>query len=329
MIAAALSALMLTGAHATDVYSQPSMIDGTPAPSYVPAKINWSGFYIGGRIGYGNANHDLTVQRYNGGYCYDTFGDAAEFPDGFDPRDPGNQENNIFGDPRVRNVPEGESCEDLVTTDTSGPTNYAGQYFPVDPSSQNELSLDGLNSHGIIGGGQIGADQQMGRIVVGVFGSYDLNGMETNISAEDGFGIEGNGQAFDVNSLEKGDEWSLGARVGFLATPRTMVYALAAYTQTDYTVKGTRFADGENPGAFSKTTDFDGVSVGGGIEIALTSNVFLGGEYVHTFYGKETILDTGGTNVGGFGTRVIDDLDEDKIMGTLKIKLNSDLSKLY
>ena len=76
--------------------------------------------------------------------------------------------------------------------------------------------------------------------------------------------------------------------------------------------------------AFSKETDFDGVVVGGGVEFALMSNVFLGLEYQHTFYGEEAIFDVynKNTNVGG---RIDDDLDEDKVMGTLKIKLNGGL----
>src|SRR5690606_25576434 len=62
------------------------LLDGLndPAPTQ-GVRVNWSGFYVGGAIGYGNANHDLTARRYNGDYCYDTHGPAVpvEEIDGF------------------------------------------------------------------------------------------------------------------------------------------------------------------------------------------------------------------------------------------------------
>lgn len=280
--------------------------DPTSANYVESDRPNFTGFYLGGRIGYGNANHDLTVERYNGGYCYDPAGPGTAVPEGFDPTAP---EYGVAG-----NIPALGCPSDVEVP-------HIDDTFAVAPPDKDIANLDGVNSHGIIGGFQAGYDQQVGsRFIIGVFGTYDFSGMETTMT-EGVIGIENPDVSLGLTSIEKGDEWSVGARAGLLVNPKTLVYILAAYTQTEYDFNGLD----SNGDAFSKATTFDGVSVGGGIEFALTQNVFLGLEYVHTFYGEETVLDTGPSEVGGFGQKVIDDLDEDKVMATLKVKLNSGL----
>lgn len=302
MIKTSLSASLLalfvaSTASAADLGRNTS--DPTSAEYVAPDKVSFTGFYVGGRIGYGNANHDLTVERYNGAYCWDD----DSFPTNFDPT---SKRNKYRGDFEERNT-DGSCDSDELS---------------VDPSNRDVANIDGLNSHGIIGGFQAGYDHQFGRFVVGVFGTYDFSAMETSIS-EGVLGISGNGQDLSLTGIEKGDEWSIGARAGLRVNEKTLVYLLAAYTQTEYDFKGVDHDDDDK--AFSKATTFDGVSVGGGVEFAVTQNIFLGLEYVHTFYGEETVLDTGPSEVGGFGQKIIDDLDEDKVMATLKVKLNSGL----
>jgi outer membrane immunogenic protein len=334
LIALALSTALTGGAYAGDLNQRGGLKDPVERQGRLPEPevqqeraISWTGFYIGGRLGYGNANHDLTVQQYNGDYCWDVDGDGVNPHAPLFADNPWlGSEDSIKTEGHVDNRQEDGSCNGFADGGLTGPysthdpvphgngTNWdEDDHAEVAASSRNVAHLDGLNSRGIIGGAQIGADYQMGRFVAGVFGSYDFASMESEGSIAD----------FASFKVEKGDEWSLGARIGFLATPRTMVYALAAYTQTDYKFSA---IVGEDSG--SKSVDFDGVSVGGGIEVALTHNVFIGAEYVHTFYDEEVIFDTGASTVGGFGTRVVDELDEDKIMATLKVKLNSDLSKV-
>jgi outer membrane immunogenic protein len=233
------------------------LLDGLNDPAPQGTAVNWSGVYVGGRVGVGNANHDLTLEGHDGN------GNGTVF--GFIPQD----------------VEVGKTV-DL-------------------------LGLNGLNSFGLIGGGQIGADYQMGRFVVGAFGSYDISDMETEFTVWD--------QTEVIASKEL--EWSAGARFGVLVNPETLLYGLAAYTETEY-----KIGDDDKH-------SYDGVTIGGGIEFAATNNVFLGLEATHTFFNEATLgkenIDYAGCPPSCDTLTLKDDLDETKIMGTLKIKLNNDL----
>jgi len=276
-------------AQATDLF--------TPENAYQqhPSVIHWSGLYLGGAIGYGNANHDLSARDYFKDYCSNNTANPN-----FDP----------FSDPNKSLTPENvndpvqiiNSCEEFVG---GAPTGFS----TVAADSREIARLDGLNSTGVVGDIRLGYDQQSGRFVFGVFGTYGFSGMEADGS------INGAGDF----TLERGDDWSAGARVGALVNNRTLLYALAAYTETDYELRGTAGGD-----AFSQDTTFSGITAGAGVEFALNQNIFLGIEGTHTFYDEEEIFNAYDpeTNVG---TAITDDLGETKVMGTLKIKLNSDV----
>lgn len=312
-----LTVAMLAGpvippAYASDLNG--SVKDGA-SDTFSPKVVNWTGFYIGGALGYGNANHQLSVQQYNGSYCLD----KAALPEDFDSTIPYGHHGSLNDDKGgIYNTPEA-GCE-LKDSDAANNGPKGAADFAIDASSKEVSGIDGVNSSGLVGDARLGFDIARGRFLFGVFGSYGFNSMETDLN--NALGIVGNGKTFDVTSIEKGSEWSIGARAGVIVAPRTLAYILAAYTQTDYDFSGNVTEGGVTSG-FSRETTFDGVTVGGGLEFALTQNVFLGIEGTHTFYGKETVLDTGGTEVGGFGQRITDDLDETKVMGTLKIKLNN------
>jgi outer membrane immunogenic protein len=298
-LAALAVALMSSGAYAADVFERGGSAKDA---DFSGAKaVNWTGLYVGGSLGYGNANHDLTVQNYNGAYCYDQDGSTGWW----NPTD----SSSAAVQPTDPTAPSWNDAVSNVPTGGCAGSDTA----TVSPSSKDVANLDGLNSSGIVGDGRIGFDLARGRFLGGVFASYGFSNMETTAS------IAGLGNAW----IEKGEEWSVGARVGVLVNPRTLAYILAAYTQTEY-----EFGIAGGGSSSSKDVTFDGVTVGGGVEFAMTNNVFLGIEGTHTFYGEETLLDSGASPVGGFGTRLNDELSETKVMGTLKIKLNSGLPGL-
>lgn len=290
----ALAALITSPALAADIDRSYKDVPADYAQS--SGMVNWSGFYIGGAIGYGNANHDLTVRDYFKDYCGDVGDDLKDFVGKIDDGD---------RDDRIDDLDEAGAL--ACATEGNDSVLVAGD-------SREIASLDGLSSTGLVGDVRLGYDHARGRYLVGVFGSYGFNNMETEFSLADGIiGPDGFSE-----TIEKGEEWSIGARAGYLVAPRTLAYIMAAYTQTEYTFGGLGKDGGD------KDVTFDGVTVGGGLEFALAGNIFLGLEATHTFYGGETIFDSydPATNVG---TSVEDDLSETKVMGTLKIKLNNGL----
>lgn len=262
--------------------------NGGSTPVDYQAPISWTGFYLGGRIGYGNANHELSLSEYFKSYCGDV-GETHGFEDGY--HDISNRDKYLVDGTLVCPADKGGGDHDSVV---------------VDGDSREVANLNGLNSSGLTGGAQIGFDKQIGtRFVVGVFGSYDLSAMDTTASLG----------PIDLTLIEKGDEWSVGARAGFLLHPRVLAYVLAAYTEADWT-----FGDGI---LGKKEVTFSGVTAGAGLEYAVSENVFVGIEGTHTFYGKETILDAYDAEDNS-GFRLDDEIGETKVLGTLKVKLNSD-----
>lgn len=257
--------------------------------------VNWSGFYVGGQIGYGNANHDLHATTTENipareSVCSASISESETIEGGIGEGDDRDHTVTAGVGVSVTNVTEDE-CNKLFGE--SGATVSFTDSQEAFTSVANQF-IDGLNSHGFIGGGRVGFDWARGRLLGGVFAGYDLSNMETDSS----FG-----------KIEKQDEWMVGLRLGYIVAPRTMAYVLGAYTQTEYEFGGDE-------------TTFNGWTAGAGIEFALSGNVFLGMEYTHTFYDKETLVDVG-NEFGSF--KLTDDLDEDKIMATLKVKLNGGL----
>ena len=63
---AALASFVATGALAADL---PMKTPYTKAPAYVEPVFNWTGFYVGGNLGYswGNSDNSTTITRFNTG----------------------------------------------------------------------------------------------------------------------------------------------------------------------------------------------------------------------------------------------------------------------
>lgn len=320
IVAALAAALMSSGAYAADAFDKGSTKDAGIFSA--PAVVNWSGIYIGGAVGYGNANHDLSLRDYWKDYCdfgkYDSVlrpgTGTAVYDNTLRTGDRQIDEADAQKDPN-RFFNHGTEALEGCSAPAASTPNQVRRYAPIgiEKGDSREIGhLDGLNTSGLVGDGRIGFDVQRGRFVFGVFGAYGFNNMEA-----DG-GIEGLGSF----TLEKGDEWSVGARAGILGNPRTLAYIMAAYTQTDYDL--TLHGSGEGADSVSRETTFDGITVGAGVEFAVTNNVFLGIEGSHTFYGEEALFDhyDAESNVG---TRLNDKLGETRVMGTLKLKLNTGL----
>jgi outer membrane immunogenic protein len=139
--------------------------------------------------------------------------------------------------------------------------------------------VDGLGGEGILGTVQAGYDRQIGhRLVRGVFVDYDFSGLSTDIDVR--FGNTKASADIDLDHM-----WSVGGRIGYLVNPSTMLYGFLAYTEANF--------DAPSFGGALDIDDFQGYSVGVGLETQLSGNWFLKGEYRFTQLDSEDIIGGG------------------------------------
>ena len=144
--------------------------------------------------------------------------------------------------------------------------------------SYNILNFDGIGGEGLFGTVQLGYDYQLSQsFVIGAFVDYDFSNISTDL---DVFGFSAN---LDLDHM-----WSVGARFGWLATPDTLWYALAAYSQAKYDL-----SDNAGLAQFTDVGSFDGWTAGLGVETRLTDNWSLKAEYRFTQFDGETIFGGG------------------------------------
>lgn len=216
--------------------------------------FSWTGFYVGTGAGYGVVNHEagFELYDYNAGGLFQAGG---------------------FG----------------------GPIEGFDLY-----SIGAALDFGGMGGTGTM---EAGFDLQIGdRLVAGVFGDYTFSNITTGgyvfgdvcyeeagpddcdvpqVSDTPEFGVE----------VTAGPMWSLGGRVGFLATPRTMVYGLAAYTRQ--TIGVLAYLDSD-PTGFQELLEGedtrDAVTIGAGIETMLTDRISAKIEYRATMWTTDEIV---------------------------------------
>jgi outer membrane immunogenic protein len=134
--------------------------------------------------------------------------------------------------------------------------------------------LDSGSEDGIVYGAGAGFDIQRGNVVFGVDGEVSKSTIDSCVSSVTVTGDELCGEA--------GRELSVGARVGTLVGPSTLLYARAGYTNARFNL------DYDHP--TNNTLDdvvsdnLDGVRVGGGIEQAIGGNAFARAEYRYSNY---------------------------------------------
>ncbi|WP_448659432.1 outer membrane protein [Sphingomonas sp. CJ99] len=135
-----------------------------------------------------------------------------------------------------------------------------------------------------IGGAVIGAEAEIGDSTAGV----DFNNDDPNY--------------FGYGTVRTGRDLYLGARAGVLATPSTLVYAKAGYTNARLDVTA-------SDGTTELGTNFklDGYRLGAGVEQAIGSNTFAKVEYRYSNYGDARLeFNEDGGTIGNF------DVDTDR-----------------
>lgn len=138
---------------------------------------------------------------------------------------------------------------------------------------------------GFLGTLGVGYDYQFAtRIVGGVFGDGSLSSLKGTVQ---------DGQPFFAADIKQTSSWAVGARLGWLATPKTMSYVNAGYTGARFssgTVVAT--AAGAPTGLTTPATNVNGWFLGGGVETSLAPNWFWRTEYRYAYYGNKALPET-------------------------------------
>lgn len=156
---------------------------------------------------------------------------------------------------------------------------------------------DGANSgtqasDGIVYGGAVGYDFRLGGAVLGFEG--EATGSTNKDTATSVIVTN------DSLRLKAGRDLYVGGRVGFMAGPRTLIYAKGGYTNARL---NTRYINGATTTNVSE--DADGWRAGAGAEFALSNHVYLKGEYRYSNYSR----------INGTSTNI--DLDRHQVVGGL------------
>jgi outer membrane immunogenic protein len=133
-----------------------------------------------------------------------------------------------------------------------------------------DTRFNGIGDVGAFGTAIVGFDWQVSPTsVLGVFADYDFSNNSTDFSLLDGL---------VRTSIDHDHTWSVGARLGVLASPSTLLYATGGYTEARFEGSTTLFDDPDF--SFSHDRTFSGWFVGGGVDTRLAaSNWFLRLEY--------------------------------------------------
>ncbi|MEL0210022.1 MAG: outer membrane beta-barrel protein, partial [Novosphingobium sp.] len=131
-------------------------------------------------------------------------------------------------------------------------------------------SIDGVHY-----GGAIGYDIPLG--------TNQIAGAEAEIT-ESSAGWDNNNDkpnVFNLGRVDAGRQYYFGGRLGYAATPSTMVYVKGGYSNQRYNLQGT---DGTT--SLRQRLDTDGYRVGAGVEQKLGPNSFVKLEYSYNNYSK-------------------------------------------
>ena len=166
------------------------------------------------------------------------------------------QDNSTFTGPRV---------EALLGYDI----NKAGSTIDDDANPNDDESTEGL-----LYGVGAGYDLAIGKAVVGVEGEFTDSTAKTKNE-------NGDFENFGFGGVRVGRDLYVGARAGFLVTPRTLIYAKGGYTNARYNIRGT---DGTTN--LRESFDTDGWRVGAGAEMALSGRTYAKLEYRYSNYSR-------------------------------------------
>ena len=155
-------------------------------------------------------------------------------------------------------------------------------------SEDSDISGDDQTADGLMYGGDIGYDIAIGGALAGVEG--EIAGSTGKVENDP---VDPN--LFGYGRVKAGRDLYLGARVGVLANPTTLVYAKAGYTNArlDLTRNDTVTTTGNH-------YNLDGYRIGAGVEKALGPRTYAKVEYRYSNYGDARLEYANGANTDNF-----------------------------
>jgi outer membrane immunogenic protein len=156
---------------------------------------------------------------------------------------------------------------------------------------------------------------------VGVGYDFDLGGLVAGVEGEftESSGKQENDETLDIpfnSRIETGRDIYVGARLGFKATPTTLLYAKGGYTNTSIEAQ----FEGDDD-QFEFDSNVDGWRVGAGVEQVLGQNMFGKLEYRYSNYTNLDFsddFDLGDLDPENFDTDI--DLDRHQVVAAFGVR---------
>ena len=167
---------------------------------------------------------------------------------------------------------QGPHVEGLVGYDIT----KAGSSIDDDANVDNDQSIDGA----MFGVGA-GYDFRMGNVVVGPEAEVTWSTAKTEFD-------NGDFEGFGIGNVKANRDLYLGGRIGYVVSPKTMIYAKGGYTNAKFDVR-----NGDGTVTTRRDIDADGWRIGAGVEQAISNNMFAKIEYRYSNYQRGEVDFTG------------------------------------
>jgi outer membrane immunogenic protein len=164
------------------------------------------------------------------------------------------------------------------------------------PGNSDDSYYRNNNADGVVYGVDGGYDVRAGRnLVLGIDG--EVSGSTAKVDSDP----YNNSDDFGYGRVKTGRDLYLGGRVGFLLSPKTMIYGKAGYTNArlDLTANETGAETGQH-------FNLDGYRLGAGIEEQLSPHTYAKVEYRYSNYSDARLEFPNGGNTDNF------DVDTDR-----------------
>lgn len=164
------------------------------------------------------------------------------------------------------------------------PTTFRGFRIEGD-IGWDRARANGVGQNNMGYGGTAGIDGQIGKyFVVGAEGTYWNPSKMWGDNNGNNMATTSNGGSVSTKAFQ---EWDASIRMGFLAQPDILLYAVGGYATTRertlYTGVG-----GTGVGGYRNVGWSDGYSVGGGLEYSITKMFFMNAQYRYSQFSNHT-----------------------------------------